>query len=162
MRYRFETSHDLERITLTLVEVDTHAPVWNGSFERYAAQMFVDMIRSAFGLYDGSVMEHIHAGNYVIGVMPEGAAGMVIMIGDSGPYLKHKVLLNRNQALDLASTVQIHIFESESDGRPRDLLPPADDVIDNGPWTPEKEKRMYGPEGPEDNDPADAWKHPKN
>jgi hypothetical protein len=80
-------------------------------------------------------------------------------ISGSGPYLLHKVLLTHSQAKDLAATLQIHVFASEQDGRPKDVVEPLDDRLNKG-WTPEREQELYR-DDPHDDDPADDWKKGK-
>jgi hypothetical protein len=119
--------------------------------DRYKAGLLADIIDNGSG---GTTS--LWVGGYTVSIVGESLGGCIIMV-DNGTYMVHKIVLSKGQRQDLASTLRIHIRASELDTRPKDILPPLDDVLP-GQWTPEKEKREYGLDRRDETDDADWWK----
>ena len=151
-QYHFEASHTVETVGLTLFD-SADCVVWHVDVARFEAQTFVD------ALYRGFTPDVVCLKEFTLALLVD-KYGVVIMISDSGWYLKFKVLLTKKQAKELASVIQSHIIASEMDGRPKDLLQPLDDTLSGG-YSPDKERDLYHPDQGEEEDPADDWKKGK-
>lgn len=147
--FHFEASHTVHGVGLTLFD-SFQCVVWHTDMERYKAQEFVD------ALYRGCTLDMIRVEEFVVCMVNE-SVGTVILISDNSPYLSYKILLTRDQAKELASTIAMHIVASEVDGRPKDPLTPLDDAMNQG-WSPDGERRQFGSQDSDDTDDADWWK----
>ena len=151
MQPHFVTSHYENLVELSLFSASNEM-VWQAKFERFQAEIFVDM------LLNGSNGSRLHSGYCYIEVLAKGFTRL-IQIGDGSPFLLFEIELKDGQFEDLASTVQMHVIAAEEESRPKDILPPMDDTINQG-WTPEKEKEAFG-DGMDDDNSADWWKKGK-
>lgn len=152
MQPHFVTSHYKSLIELSLFDASDKL-VWHTKFERFQAEAFVDM------LLNGSNGNRLHSGYCYLSVLADGGT-RVVQIGDQSPFLLFKVELRNGEHEDLASTIQMHIIDSEFETREKDDIPALDDTMNQG-WTPEKEREAFGGEIDDKDDPADFWKKGK-
>lgn len=150
MGLRFESSHEGDVITLTLFD-ESNSDIWSIELDRNKTNSFISM------LFQESDCRILYADGYSITIIKDGKLGTILMIGDGSPYLKFKVILSNEQVKDLASTLRMHSIASEEETRPKDPLPPLDDAL-SGPWTPEREKQMFGEHEDDEDDPSENWK----
>ena len=152
MVLHFETDYSGDIIKLTLKD-EYNLIFFHFEFDRIQATDLVNLLN------EDKPSGFVYAQKWTIRISKD-SRGTVFTINDYTPFSRCEVLLSPDQTQDLASTLQMHIIASENETRPKDVLPPLDDAMNNPNWTPEKEKEAFG-EGMDDSDNADWWKKGK-